>query len=168
VELLVALALIALLTAAMMPAFVNLYASARLRTAVRGVVALCHYARDRAVTDNITVRVNFDREENKYYLSLQTALSETGELEFVEDTTHLGRPRYLPEGVTIERVEYLGETTTFHTAGEEVEAITFFPDGRAEEVVVVLTDTRERQQAVMVDDVIGRCRILTPEELDAL
>jgi len=161
-ELLVVMVIMTVLVAAVTPSFVATYAESRLRSGLRQIVAACRYARDRAVTRNEPVRVNFDVDAQEVYVALETTTAETEAPQEGVDSAFLGRRRTLPEGVSFQRIEALD--------GEQRvrDSITFTPDGRGENVVVVLTGPQDRQAAVAVDEVTGQCRIVTMEELEGM
>lgn len=159
-ELLVVLVIMTVLVAAVTPSFVATYAESRLRSGLRQIVAVCRYARDRAVTRNEAVQVCFEVETREVYVAVGTTAEETEAPQEAADSAFLGQPRTLPDGVSFHRIEAL------NSEQRPRDYITFTPDGRGENVVVVLTGPQGRQAAVAVDEVTGQCRIVTLEELE--
>ncbi|MBI2300890.1 MAG: prepilin-type N-terminal cleavage/methylation domain-containing protein [Armatimonadetes bacterium] len=170
VELLVVLALIAMVSAALVPSFAGVLSDTRLRAGARSILAQCRYARDLAVQRATYARVVFDSGSQIHAVTwLQPEEGEqagapaggqaaraSGERKWLPASNPIGRPIGLPEGVEFDRLATKSES------GEP--AVTFAPDGSAEDWFVALRNDRGTRLAVKVTATTGAVEVLSPED----
>jgi Tfp pilus assembly protein FimT len=154
VELLVVLALMALVAAATAPALGGLLSASRLQTAARDLAAQARLARDLAVNRNTSTRLEIDPAAGACRL-WQLADRRAGRTQAGWQPAEggLAAERALPEGVRVT------------LAGPQAGSVTFAPDGSAQDWFVRLTDDRGAGQlAVRVTAVTGAVAVLGPED----
>lgn len=156
IELLVTLALIALLTTMAVPSFVSMLANSRLKAATRGLLSQTRYARDLAVRKQTYARLVVDDIAGTSDVLVLVPAEDGGQANWETVEDDLGRARTLPEGVAFDRL------ISSDADGEP--QVTFQPDGRGQEFYVSLTDGDDRKLAVRVDGVTGLAEILDAEE----
>jgi len=125
-EIIVVIALIALLVGISYPRFRSVFLSVGLKTAARSIAVTAKYARALAAREGKATRLFIDMDMGKYWIGIEEdPVRAPGKFEPISSS--LARVRNLPRGVAI---------TSVKTSGGEMEGgvggITFYPDGRAE------------------------------------
>ncbi len=156
IELLVTMAMVALLTTLAVPSFVSMLANSRLKAATRAVLSQTRYARDLAVRKQTFARLVIDDVAGTSDVVVLVPADNDGQATWESVTDNLGRLRELPEGVAFDRL------ISSDLDGEP--QVTFSPDGRGQEFYVSLTDGEDRQLAVRVDGVTGLAEIMAADE----
>ena len=100
-ELIVVLAILAVIMAAVVPVFDGSFAGVRSDAAVRDLVAFLKYAQERAITDTVAYRFCMRPDTGEYWIEAQT--QDTGTPVFRETNEHQTERRRLPEGVTMDK-----------------------------------------------------------------
>ncbi len=136
VEMMVVMAMLALIMAVIPPLFSNSLSSATLRAAARDVAAGLRTARSEAITFNKEVRFRLDLEAHSFTIG--------------DDKTALS----LPSDVDIVLFTAISETID-----SQAGAIRFFTDGSSTGGGITLT-VEDQKYEVMVDWLTGRVRIL--------
>lgn len=170
-ELMVTLAIIVIMSAAIMPPIQRTLRDAKMRSACRIVASTLNYARSNAVTMQVTTRVVFDQG-----LSVEVDVPATpatpdqgpvadrsagGAQEWRALATPAGIRRNLPEGVVM--------TQVLKSSGvNDEDWLEFTKLGQADQALIVLTDQTGQNRYVGVDPITGRCRIMmdAPTEQD--
>lgn len=93
-ELLLVLALMAIIVSMAAPSFATFGRGRNADYAAARFVALCHWARSQAITDGVIYRIRMDTFNGKWWLDAQKQGA-------FEDIDMSGLPYQLPEGVTI-------------------------------------------------------------------
>ena len=136
VEMLIVMAILALILAVVPPLFSSSLSSATLRAAARDVAAGLRSARSEAITLNKEVRFRLDLESHSFTIG--------------DDKTALSLPS---------DVDIVLFTATSETINGQVGAIRFFTDGSSTGGGITLID-EDRKFEVMVDWLTGRVTIL--------
>ena len=157
VELIVVVAIIAVLAALIAPRMFGLRGPARLRQHTRSFLATARYARDYAVTRRRKCRLTIDTAKQTYVLTQQKD-AEHDPIEFVALNANLGKAQQLPDGLRFGplRVEPLpGRPKT----DLRTDYIDFDPTGRADSAVVQITDGT-RTYSVVIAPHTARARLV--------
>ena len=136
VEMLIVMAIMALILAVVPPLFSGSLSSATLKAAARDVAAGLRSARSEAITLNKEVRFRLDLEARSFTIG--------------DDKTALSLPS---------DVDLVLFTATSETIGDQAGAIHFFADGSSTGGGITLID-EDRKFEVMVDWLTGRVTIL--------
>lgn len=139
-ELLVAMALIAILSALVYPSFGNALADLRLNGAGRQVVSACRLAKSEAVARRESFRLIVNIEKNQVALA-DASLRTLKELEF-------------PAGIRIIQVQKFSET-----GAHDVSDFYFFPNGTAESGSLTFRDERGKVLKVVIDFLTGDAKV---------
>lgn len=156
IELLVVLALIVVMTGAILPSLGNYGAASRLRAGARGVVSQMRYAREIAVRHNTHARFEIDADTGLSRVSELTTVEPESEPQWHADTHAGGLPRALPDGVRFARSAARGS--------KPAQSVMFSPDGRGEDWFVVIADRRDEQLIVRVEPTLGTARVLSASD----
>lgn len=154
-ELLVALSIMTIFSGTVLVAMWPALEEARLCTGTRLVIAALRYARDCAVTQQMTTEVVFDTDRRGVSVQRQVQ-DDAGQQTWQTITTQAGRFRTLPEGISFQQVSSQG------SADEQNQQITvdFTPLGQAQETTITLHDVKGHQRTIHVDPVTGRCELV--------
>lgn len=175
-ELMLVLALLAVIGSLATPAIFNSFSSVRLRRAADQVLAAWSAGRTRAIETGQPQAFRYERETGDYWLApfdpIQSDARQqvgSGEKPTADaaDLTPYARLRQLPEGLSF----YVGESTahefaaTDRTRGTDQQAqILFFPNGAATDATLVLANDREQVVRISLRGLtgIGRTSIVLP------
>ncbi len=139
-ELLVALTLIAILSALVYPSFGNALSILRLRGAARQLVSACRLAKWEAVSRRQPYRLSVDMERNQLSVA-DAAMQTVKELD-------------LSPGI------HISETQKISGAGRtDVNEFMFFPNGTSEAGSITLRDQGGREVKVLLDFLTGEAKI---------
>lgn len=143
-ELLVVVLIIALVLAVIIPSMSKSSSSISLRTTGRDVLNIFRYAREKAVTEQVGMKVTADREKQRL---------------IVADDFGVGPPSYLmPTDVKISRIVLGGKTVNDGTM-----ALRFLPNGSSDRGEVVLRSRAGSFLRIISDPLAGGARIETGE-----
>lgn len=154
-ELMVTMALIAVMSTMVAPSLNSLLASSRLKAATRAVLVQTRYARDIAVRKQTYARLVIDDVARTSEVLVLIPAEAGGQGHWESATETIGRLRPLPDSVEFDRL------ITSDRDGEP--QVTFSPDGRGQEFYVALVDKDQRKLALRVDGVTGITEILSAE-----
>ncbi len=144
-EVALAVTIIAIVLGVSYPAISRGSAAFRLRATGRDIVNTMRYAREKAVTEQVEMRVVVDRENQRILLT-----DELGEG---------ARAFPLPKEVRVERLVLSGEVIR---QGPLV--IRFLPNGSAESAEVQIVSDKGSQLKVVTDAITGGARVMLPSE----
>jgi type II secretion system protein H len=154
VELLVVLAVMAIISGAVIIAMGPALRDARLRTGCRTIMAALNYARSHAVTERTDTRVIFANDGNGVHVEEITA-DDRGEDVIRPVTTPAGRFHRLPDNVTMLVVKNSSVNENW---------IRFTELGQAENALIRIDDNYGRTWTVVVDAITGRGEVLQAED----
>ena len=137
VELIVVIALIAILTAAVVSPLAGSWGTANLRESARGVLLSAQYARGYAATRQVRCRLTLDVKNHRYVVE-QEADPHGQPGQFTPVQADLTRPRSLGPGVKFGRLRI--ESRDAEPASAMPQAVTFEPTGQANAAVIEITD----------------------------
>jgi general secretion pathway protein H len=137
-ELIVALVIIGLMSALVMPYLAGTLGHANLKTAAKTVAASLRYARSRAVSEQLAYVALFD--------------TETRTLRIFSETEKAAQAKayHLPEGIYFEKArsaQGISESGLFR--------MMFYPSGASSGGEIILADAKNRQYAVRVHFITG-------------
>ncbi len=157
-ELVVVLALIAILTGMVVPVYGGSMASMRMRSAQSDFISLIEFVQERAITDAREYRLYIDKEENTFWVMYMTGVEE-GEKVFTEETREYGRLREFPEQLTVDRVKARKDRE------RSAYFIACYPNGACDIARVDLLDARNRRQRTTIETtgVVGKLEVETPQ-----
>ena len=139
-ELIIVVVVIALVLTVSYPSLSRGSAAIKLRSTGRDVLNTFRYAREKAVTEQVGMRVTVDREKQELVLS---------------DDLGDGSRRYaLPEGVKIQRMIQGGTEVA-----EGPMVVRFLPNGSAEDAEVFLQSKTGAYLRVVTDPITGGARV---------
>ncbi len=156
IELLVALAIIVIMSGVAVVAMGPALRDARLRSGCRIVAARLNYARSYAVATNLTARVVFDSDHT---VEMQVVATDSSGNETAVSMTTVGAKRQsLPDGVHI---------TTVWKSGDVMDQnwVDFADSGQAEQALIEITDRDGQKMYVTVDPITGRGAVKTYDEV---
>lgn len=159
VELLVVMAIMAIVSGAVTLSLGPALQDARLRSGSRMVLGALNFARSHAVTSRNCTRVIFDMERNG--IEVEELINDSeGSATIKPVNTPSGRFRRLPEGIRIERLR--------KPDGVNDESwISFTELGQGENALVDIADSHGRRRVIAVESITGRSRIEKAEDADA-
>jgi prepilin-type N-terminal cleavage/methylation domain-containing protein len=134
-ELIVVLGLLTIITASVVPVFSGALTSVRKQHHIRDMLAVMHYAQNRAVLDTLEYRLYMDIDVNAYWLE-RYAGEEEGEAVFTELLERETSRHTLPEGLVMLKPDA-------HEAGKSLFYLGFYPSGACDWGVIVVEDERE-------------------------
>jgi len=144
-ELIMVVVVIALVLAVTYPSLSRGNATLHLRTSARDVLNVMRYAREKAITEQVEMRVVADRDERKILMT--DAYGESP------------RAYALPKDILIARLAF-GPNEILQ--GPLV--IRFLPNGSAENAEIVLASDKGGALRVVTDPVTGGARVISPQE----
>lgn len=146
-ELMVVVAILALVAAFCMPSFYSMMTNAEKTSVANQFRETCNFARNRAIFQQETVKLVLLPEENTYWIQ---SVKEEGRFGRPEETKE--KLVKLPEDYAILRVEYPDQLR--HKDWGEV-IINFYKDGTAQEAVVII----EREKNDQHDEILLVCAV---------
>ena len=185
-EIMVVLAIIAVLSSISMPALRGFAATRRLKTAAEAIVDTLTFARDMAITERNTHLVVFDMDTNRYWLASSETVDiqnpaasagrtiETtpvnGQQVMVSRTDGImGIPRPLNKGVSIASF-----VTTQNGVNQQIVAgvdyVYFTPTATSVDTVLYLRNLNDVVLAITVEAATGRSSVeeLSPQQIQTL
>ena len=197
IEIMIVLALIAILSSIAMPSLRGFAASARLKSTAHAIRDILNFARDMAITERAAYLVVFDLTTNRYWLasnetfnladpstpvtaspsSLQPAQQPTTaqgttalqQTSPLRTNAILGIPQQPGHNVSLARMitNHNFQTVEIDTG---VDYIYFSPTGSSEDTVVYIQDRRGQTMSITVANATGRVRLekISSQQLEAL
>ena len=197
IEIMLVLALIAILSSIAMPSLRGFAASTRLKSTANAIRDMLNFARDMAITERAAHLVVFDLASNRYWLAsnetfnladpstpltanpstLQPTQQPTGGLgttalqqTFPSRTNAiLGIPQKPGHSVSLARMitNHNFQTNQIETG---VDYIYFSPTGSSEDTVLYIQDRRGKAMSIIVENATGRIRVqrISLQQLEAL
>lgn len=169
IEIMVVVAIIAVLSAMAAPSLMDSYGNATLRSETQRLFDTTRYAQRMAVIKQRTLRLVLIPEDpehdgrSSYHLELATTDLDEPET-YTKATGGAVKPAVLPEGVRV--VDVIRDPEAMELAGDEQIALRFFPDGSADGAVIQLGDDR-RVRSIVVEPTTGRVESI-PRRVEAL
>ena len=197
IEVMIVLALIAILSSIAMPSLRGFAASTRLKSTAHAIRDMLNFARDMAITERAAYLVVFDLTTNRYWLasnetfnlgnpSTPVTASPSGSLPAQQPTTGqgnttlqqmppsrtnaiLGIPQKPGHNVSLVRMitNHNFQTIQIDTG---VDYIYFSPTGSSEDTVLYIQDQRGKAMSITVENATGRVRLqkINAQQLEAL
>lgn len=197
IEVMIVLALIAILSSIAMPSLRGFAASTRLKSTARAIQDILNFARDMAITERAAYLVVFDLSSNRYWLasnetfnpadpstpvktnpsSVQSALPSTADQATtvlqpsIPSRTNavLGIAQKPGHDVRLARLitNHNFQTVEIDTG---VDYIYFSPTGSSEDSVLYIQDQRGQAMSIVVENATGRIRLqkINSQQLDTL
>ena len=185
-EIMVVLAIIAVLSSISMPVLKGFASTRRLKTSARAIVDTLGFARDMAITEKNTHLVVFDIDGNRYWLASSETFDIQNPAASAGRTTNsvpvngqqvmvsrtdgvMGIPRPLNRGVTIASI-----STTVNGVNQQiisgVDYVYFSPIATSVDTVVYLRNIDDDVIAITVEAATGRSSIqeLSPQQIQRL
>ncbi|RKU13146.1 hypothetical protein C6501_09745 [Candidatus Poribacteria bacterium] len=185
-EIMLVLAIIAILSSVSMPAMRGFTASRRLTTSAQAIADTLAFARDMAITERTTHLVVFDVDSNRYWLAsseafdvqnpiasagrtTNTAISAGGQATVSRTSGVMGIPKPLSRGITIAAlVKTRNGVAQQLTSG--VDYVYFSPTSTSVDTSLYLRNVKGNVTAIVVEATTGRASIreMSPEEIQTL
>ncbi len=185
-EIMVVLAIIAVLSSVSMPALRGFAATRRLKTSAKTIVDTLAFARDMAITEKNTHLVVFDMDANRYWLAssetfdiqnpaasagrtIETAQVNGRQVMVSRTDGVMGIPQPLNRGVSIASL-----VTTQNGANQQIIAgvdyVYFSPTATSVDTVVYLRNLNDDVIAINVEAATGRSSLqqLSPQQIQTL
>ena len=150
-ELIVALTLVLILTAAVVPIYHGSLKSTRFDHAARDLLAALRYAQERAVLDCVEHRIEMN-DGNDTYWATRLARIEDGEKVFEEVTEVRGLRATLPKGLDLKRPEARQDAAGVFYVG-------FYPSGACDVATVTLDRGNGSQIEIKIAGNLGRFEV---------
>jgi Tfp pilus assembly protein FimT len=158
--------LIVVASAIVIPNYLRHMEAARLDTSARRLLSCFLYARSQAIIRNAPYRLNVEQDGQRYWVTCYDAdQADQGQDPFRADTSTLGLPEELPEGVTFEQVLIGDESrqdagsTAAQTNDDGSLFIEFRPDGTCDGAHILIKGSRDERLALRADALTGRAEI---------
>jgi prepilin-type N-terminal cleavage/methylation domain-containing protein len=142
IELIFVLVLVASLAGLTTPLFRRTYAAVAVQEAAHNLARTMDYARQRAVMEGLTYRVQLDGSQSAYWLSVEKNPETPGV--FSDVKTSWGRRVRLPRGVDLKT---------------DLPWVAFYPNGTATPADVQVAETSGRTSRVSVDPILGQASV---------
>jgi len=136
-ELVVVMAILAVISAAIAPVYVIAMDSIRMRNAKNDIIAIIRYAQEMAVRESREHRVYFDKDKGSYRL-VRLAGLEDGEKVFEPADSIYEEVELLPQSMAFESIRARRDRTTREYF------VSCLPNGASDKVVIKLGDQRSR------------------------
>lgn len=153
IEMLVAIALISIFVALLIPAFSSSFEKRELNAGIRQIMDMVNLARSSSVAENHTFRIYFEPEKNSFWLTSEVdPINSPGN--FVPLRTEEGKAFELPEATCIRDSEIRGEeklSGTFY--------ISFYKDGSCDEALIHCEDLQQRVATIYLQPVFSICKV---------
>lgn len=185
-EIMVVLAIIAVLSSISMPALRGFAATRRLKTSAEAIVDTLTFARDMAITERNTHLVVFDMDANRYWLAssetfdiqnpaasarrtIETAPVNGQQMMVSRTDGVMGIPKPLNRGVSIASF-----VTTHNGVNQQIIAgvdyVYFTPTATSVDTVLYLRNLNDDAIAITVEAGTGRARVeeLSPQQIQTL
>jgi general secretion pathway protein H len=144
-ELIMVVIVIALVLTVTYPSLSRGNATLHLRTSARGVLNVLRYAREKAITEQMEMRVVAD--------------AKTRQVSMTDAYGDGARSYPLPNGIAIAGVSFGGLEIR-----DEPLVIRFLPNGSAETAEIVLASDKGGFLRIVTDPITGGARVVRPEE----
>jgi Tfp pilus assembly protein FimT len=125
------------------PRFNRAFRHVQLQRVASDVAALFSYASTRAVAQEEVLRVHFDVEGRRFWLTRASGASPEGPFERV--TGRAGRMSSVPAAISWQ---------------PSARAVTFYPDGRADPFEMVIADRSQEEYRLVTDVWTGRVKVV--------
>jgi type II secretion system protein H len=173
VEMLVVVAIISIMSVAIVAEMHGTFQDALLRSTSRELAGACNVASSRAISINRPHRIRIDRVAHRYFLERSTR----GRSDFLPAQDTPGSSGTLDSRITINVLEpgmnspdesdkepsgNSGNTDDFASIQSEA-AITFYPDGTADERQIELTDRDGFRLALRINPITSRVQVKATE-----
>jgi len=143
-ELIVVMALIAVISAAVVPVYGRSMSAIQLRNVRNDFVSLVSFVQEKAVAESKEYRVCIDSRDNVYWVMVLAGYDDRNEKVFKPVEAEYGVEKALPEGYVIERVDARKDRET------GARYIGCYPNGACDEVDVTFRDQRNRRRTFKV------------------
>lgn len=140
IELMLVGVIIATLLAVSMPVFGKIYADSQLKSCAKVLNATLRYTYQSSVDQQIKYRMNFDQEENKYWVEIAQNAEEYRQL-----NNSIVKPVFLPEDVTFKKIS--------------LSQIVFYPNGYADNADVQLQNKNNKIYTIHFTGATGHVEI---------
>lgn len=164
IELMIVVALIAIMSAMIIPEMKGTYEEALLRSTSRDLISAANLATSRAISFNQPYRLRLDRINSEYHV--EKRVHDRGREAFAPLRDLPGSDGKLDSRITIEiapleEVPAEAVAAPLHPeAATSDEAITFFPDGTADAKEVRLHDRQGFRLALRINPTTSRVRVI--------
>lgn len=154
-ELMVALVVLSVIGAAVVPVFSGSVASMRVRAFQSDFIQIFEYIQERAVTDVREYRLYIDEREHSYWAMRHTGYDDRQEKVFEMVEQEWGQLRHFPDTVRIERM------TAPKDRERDARYMACYPNGSCTRVKVNLTESKDRRRRVIIETtgVMGKVEV---------
>ena len=143
IELMLVVITVGIILGFSIPLFRRTLINLQLENLTQSIAKLMKYGQERAIVERARYRINFDFDEGKYWLTMESdSLSPT---KFQKVGGRFGRIYEVPNGISIEGTE---------------NKLTFYPDGRADKLSIYLTNQSQTTYTLTTQKNIWGVRIL--------
>lgn len=197
IEIMIVLALIAILSSIAMPALRGFAASTRLKSTAHAIRDVLNFARDMAITERVSYLIVFDLTANRYWLAssetfnladpatslatgssnVQPAERSTGNqttpasqpMSVSRTNAILGIPQQPGHNISLARMITNHNFQTIEI-DDGVDYVYFSPTGSSEDTVLYIQDPRGQTMSITVENATGRVRLkkINSEQLETL
>lgn len=151
-ELLVVVALLAVLSGAVLPAFQGSVSGIQSDHAVRDLVASIKYAQERAVSDGREYRIYFAQNERGYWIAA-LASHQGSEKIFEAISERHGEPMTFPERLSVQHLRTRKDSRT------NLRYIAFLPNGACDKASLAFHNARGQSVTVETNGTFGELKV---------
>lgn len=145
IELLLVVVILSVIVAILLPGFRATFGDLRTRGFIQDLVSLGAYARERAILEGKTFRINLDFSNHTYGLSFK---NNPQDQEFIRLNERIFRRHAVPQDLTTQT---------------NIDHIDFYPDGRTDKVSINIT-TDNKNYTINSDESLGCLNVQEPQE----
>lgn len=141
IELLLVVAILTVMAGISLPAFQKTHNRLKIENCALSILGISRYARERAIVESKTFRLNFDIESRAYWL---TAESDEPSADFESVSGRFGKTYRIGDDIIIQT---------------SADYINFYPSGNSDDVRVILTDGNDLHYILEKSGVFGEFKI---------
>ena len=153
VEMLVAIAIVSIFIALLVPSFSSSFEKRKLNSGVRQIMDMVDLARSSSVAENRTFRINFEVEKNSFYIASESdPINSPGN--FAALRTEEGKTIELPQKTFIRNAEIRGDeklSGAFYIA--------FYKDGSCDEALIQCANVKGSVITLYLQPVFSVCKV---------
>lgn len=132
IELILVILIISIITSLSLPLFRRTFSDLVFKNASFNMAQMINYAREMAIIEKKTYKLNMDSENNKYWITRYNPSAEEAGYEKIKG--RYGKEHFMPRGLGL---------------SFDKKEIIFYPDGRSDEAGIKISDEKTRETRIL-------------------
>jgi prepilin-type N-terminal cleavage/methylation domain-containing protein len=155
IELIVVMAILAIITASVIPLFQASMHDIKIRSARSNFVSTLAFAQEKAVADSTQYRVYMNEREGRYWVEYLVEYDEDGEKVFAPVEEKFGQAQFFPDYYSLQR------PSASRDRKRSAYYITCYPNGASDRVLLTFRDATDRRRRFTVETlgVMGKIKV---------